>query len=135
MASQFNSLAEFYPYYLSEHQNPTCRTLHYVGSFGVIALIVTLAITGQWQWLWGALLIGYGCAWIGHFKFEHNRPATFKHPFYSFISDWIMLKDWMTGQLTPKLAAAQIRYGNTNAGNGAGNEAIKATSTTAAADQ
>ncbi|WP_298439106.1 DUF962 domain-containing protein [uncultured Ferrimonas sp.] len=112
MSSSFSSYAEFYLYYLSEHQDLTCRRLHYVGSFGVLAILLLLSVSGQWQWLWTVLLMGYGCAWVGHFKFERNKPATFKYPFYSFISDWVMLKDWLTGQLDKKMAIAIERHGH-----------------------
>ncbi|WP_028118065.1 DUF962 domain-containing protein [Ferrimonas senticii] len=110
MASRFGSFAEFYPYYLSEHRDRRCRALHYVGSLGVLVLLAYLVINQLWPWLWTALLVGYGCAWIGHFGFEHNKPATFKHPLYSFLGDWVMLKDWLTGQLPQKLAAALVKY-------------------------
>ena len=50
-------------------------------------------------WLLAALLCGYGFAWVGHFFFEKNRPATFKHPFYSFVGDWVMFKDILTGKI------------------------------------
>jgi hypothetical protein len=42
--------------------------------------------------------MGYGFAWIAHFFIEHNRPATFKYPFYSFAGDWVMLKDFLLGR-------------------------------------
>ena len=102
---RFNSFAEFYPYYLSEHQNPVCRALHYIGSALVIAVLLYALFTQQWLWLWLLPVIGYGFAWVGHFAFEHNRPATFKHPFYSLAADWVMLKDFLTGQLKRKLGA------------------------------
>ena len=44
-------------------------------------------------------VIGYGFAWVGHFFFEHNRPATFTYPFYSFAGDWVMLFQFLTGTL------------------------------------
>ena len=50
-------------------------------------------------WLLAALFCGYGFAWVGHFFFEKNRPATFKHPFYSFAGDWVMFKDILTGKI------------------------------------
>ena len=93
MPKSFSSLSEFYPYYLSEHQNGTCRSLHFFGSLLVIGVVSTCLATQEFQWIWTALLAGYGPAWIGHFVFEKNRPATFKHPFYSFVSDWLMFKD------------------------------------------
>ena len=99
MTSPFNSFRDFYPYYLSEHENPTCRRLHFVGSCVVIAFVVAAIVTLNAWWLLGALFSGYGFAWIGHFFFEHNRPATFKHPFYSFLGDWVMFKDMLTGKV------------------------------------
>lgn len=97
--SQFNSLSEFYPFYLSEHQNLTCRRLHFVGSSLVLGCIAALVLTGQWFWLPTALLCGYGFAWVGHFMFEKNKPASFKQPLYSFVSDWLMYKDILTGKI------------------------------------
>ena len=101
--AKFNSFAEFYPYYLTEHSHPVCRALHYIGSALVIMVLFYALLSGQWQMLWLLPLIGYGFAWVGHFVFEHNRPATFSHPFYSLAADWVMLKDFLTGQLKHKL--------------------------------
>jgi len=58
-----------------------------------------MAWAGAWSYIWVCFIAGYGPAWIGHFFFENNRPATFKHPFYSFASDWIMVKDMVVGKL------------------------------------
>jgi hypothetical protein len=101
--SGFRSFSEFYPYYLSEHQNPVCRLLHFIGSTLVLVILVTLVVTGLWGYWWLMLLAGYGFAWVGHFTFEHNKPATFKYPFYSLAADWVMYKDFLTGQLEQKL--------------------------------
>lgn len=97
--THFNSFAEFYPYYLAEHENSTCRRLHLVGSLLVIALLSYSLITAQYVLLWGIPVVGYGFAWVGHFFFEHNKPATFRHPVYSFIGDWVMAKDLLTGKI------------------------------------
>ena len=97
--SRFASFREFYPYYLSEHANTACRRLHFAGSTLVLACAAMgLATRNPW-WVLYALLCGYGCAWIGHFFFEHNKPATFRHPFYSFLGDWVMYKDILTGKV------------------------------------
>ncbi len=98
-ATRFTSFAEFYPYYLQEHSNPTCRRLHYVGSLLVLALLGHVLLSQQWAWLWALPLLGYGFAWVGHFVFEKNKPATFKYPLYSFMGDWVMLKDAFTGRI------------------------------------
>lgn len=99
MAREFESFADFYPYYLEEHSNPRCRGLHYTGSLLIVALTVYILAFRAWPLLWLVPVIGYGFAWIGHFFFERNRPATFKYPVYSLIGDWVMLKDFLTGQL------------------------------------
>jgi len=97
--SQFASFSEFYPFYLSEHSNLTCRRLHFVGTSLVIGCLLMLAMSRNPYWILAALLCGYGFAWVGHFFFEKNRPATFKYPFYSFISDWVMYKDILIGKI------------------------------------
>jgi hypothetical protein len=95
----FRSFREFYPFYLSEHRHPTCRRLHFIGSALVLGCLALAVATRNGWWLTAALLAGYGCAWAGHFFFEHNRPATFTHPIYSFIGDWVMFKDILTGKI------------------------------------
>ncbi|ASM50277.1 hypothetical protein PESP_a2284 [Pseudoalteromonas espejiana DSM 9414] len=95
----FNSFKAFYPYYLKEHRNVTCRRLHFVGSTLVLVVIAIALFKQLYGLLWLLPLIGYGFAWIGHFFFEKNRPATFKHPFYSLCGDWVMYKDILTGKI------------------------------------
>jgi hypothetical protein len=99
MASRFASFSEFYPFYLSEHSNRTSRRLHFIGSWGVLILLAWAILGGRPWLLLGALLCGYGFAWVGHFFFEKNRPATFQHPLYSFVGDWVMFKDILTGKI------------------------------------
>lgn len=96
---RFNRFAEFYPYYLQEHSNPVCRRLHFAGSLLVLAILAATLISQQWLWLLGVPLVGYGFAWVGHFFFEHNRPATFRYPFYSLMGDWVMFKDMLIGRV------------------------------------
>lgn len=98
-AKEFASFADFYPYYLSEHRDRTCRRLHFVGSTLSLACLVTLVVTGNAWWLLGALVSGYAFAWVGHFGFEKNRPATFRHPFYSLMGDWVMYADTLRGKI------------------------------------
>ena len=96
----FSSFGEFYPYYLGEHRDRTCRRLHFTGTTGVILCIVMLLASGNAWWLFAALVCGYGAAWVGHFFFEKNRPATFRHPLWSFLGDWMMYKDMLVGRVT-----------------------------------
>jgi hypothetical protein len=99
MSQAFASFSEFYPYYLSEHANTTCRRLHFVGSCIVLGFVAAAVVTLNGWWMLAALFSGYGFAWVGHFFFEKNKPATFKYPFYSFAGDWVMFKDMLTGKI------------------------------------
>jgi hypothetical protein len=93
------SFAEFYPFYLGEHRNRTCRRLHFIGSTLVLVCLAMLLATGRPQYVLYALLCGYGFAWIGHFVFEKNKPASFKRPLYSLMGDWVMYKDIWSGKI------------------------------------
>jgi len=95
----YRNFAEFYPFYLNEHRNRTCRRLHFIGSSLVLAVIVWVAVSGNLRWLLALPVIGYGFAWVGHFGYEKNRPATFRHPLYSLMGDWVMFKDMLTGRI------------------------------------
>lgn len=97
--SRYESFEDFYPFYLSQHANLTCRRLHLVGSVLVLTLLGLVVLTEQWAWLLALPLLGYGFAWVGHYVFERNRPATFDYPLYSFMGDWLMLWQSLTGQL------------------------------------
>jgi len=99
MKKDFKIFSEFYPFYLNEHRNLICRRLHFVGSSLVLLVIVYSMYTTRWSLLWLTPIMGYGFAWTGHYFFEKNRPATFIYPFYSFIGDWVMFKDILTGKI------------------------------------
>ncbi|MCH9692089.1 MAG: DUF962 domain-containing protein [Gammaproteobacteria bacterium] len=96
---KFNSFSEFYPFYLQQHRNLICRRLHFVGTLLVFAIAIGVLITGQWLYLLALPVVGYGCAWVGHFFFEHNRPATFQYPFYSLWGDFVLFKDMLLGRV------------------------------------
>lgn len=95
---RYASFRDFYPFYIHEHSNRTCRRIHVVGSTLVIAVFVGFLLTMNPWWLLGMPLIGYGAAWVGHFFFEKNRPATFKYPLWSLMGDWRMWYETVTGQ-------------------------------------
>jgi hypothetical protein len=96
---KFTTFAEFYPFYLGEHQHPVCRTLHFIGTSLGLACFLIFARTGRWQLVVAGLLIGYAFAWLGHFGFEKNKPASFKQPLYSFMGDWKMWWQLLTRQI------------------------------------
>lgn len=96
---RFGSFDSFYPFYLSEHRDPTCRKLHFLGTFLVLFSLVYLAGTKAWGLVWIVPVLGYGFAWAGHFFFEKNRPATFQYPLWSLMGDFRMFYEILTGRL------------------------------------
>jgi hypothetical protein len=97
---RFASFAEFYPFYLGEHADRTCRRLHFVGtSLALFCLIAFVMSGGAPSWLLCALGVGYAFAWVGHFFFEKNRPATFSYPIYSLMGDFAMWWDILRGRI------------------------------------
>ena len=98
-AQRFASFDEFYPFYLREHSSRVSRRLHVIGTTLAILLAVAALVTREWALLWGVPIAGYAFAWTGHFFFEKNSPATFRHPLYSLRGDFRMLRDVLTGRL------------------------------------
>lgn len=99
MSARFASFREFYPFYLSEHRNAACRRLHFAGSAIVLVLLALAFVMRAWWLLALVPVAGYGFAWVGHFGFEKNRPATFSHPAWSLAGDWVMFWQLLTGKI------------------------------------
>jgi hypothetical protein len=104
--SEMKSFAEFWPFYVCEHSRAGTRALHAAGTLTGTALLVGLAATGRWRWFPLALVPGYAAAWAAHFLVEHNRPATFKHPLWSFIGDYKMVALMLAGRMDEEVARA-----------------------------
>jgi hypothetical protein len=94
---EYKSFKEFYPFYLSQHQNPLCRKLHFIGTSLVCVFIVIALITMNPYWLIAIPFLGYGFAWVGHYFYEKNTPATFQYPFYSLMGDFVLFKEMLLG--------------------------------------
>lgn len=103
---RYASFDEFWPFYVREHLDPRSRALHVVGSMLVLVALVLGIVASPW-WLLAMPVIGYGFAWIGHFVFERNRPATFSYPLWSFMGDWKMFWLTITGRMAAELRRAQ----------------------------
>ena len=90
----YNAFWEFYPFYLSQHQNSICRLLHFIGT-SIILLLLVFYVKKISDLIF-IPLAGYGFAWVGHFVFEKNKPATFQYPLYSLMGDFVMFWDILT---------------------------------------
>ncbi len=98
MAREYKSFKEFYPYYLTEHQHPVSRKLHFTGTGILFVILAWALITQTWWALILIPIVGYGFAWVGHFFFEKNKPATFKYPLWSLTSDFKLFFDIIFGR-------------------------------------
>jgi len=95
----YKSFEEFYPFYLTEHSNPVNRSLHFGATTVVIVFALYIFLTQSWSKLIFLPLCGYGPAWVGHFFFEKNRPATFTYPRWSLFGDFVMWYQIVTGKI------------------------------------
>ena len=96
---RIETYAEFWDFYVTEHAQPLTRYLHFVGTMlGTVALVWVIR-GGNWLFLPLPLVIGYAFAWISHFYVEKNKPATFKYPFWSYISDYKMVFYMLIGRM------------------------------------
>ena len=97
--TRFSSFTEFYLFYLGEHRNATCRALHFIGTSVALSLLILALVTSTLWLIAVAVVQGYAWAWVGHFGFEKNKPASFKQPLYSFMGDWVMWFQLLTGKI------------------------------------
>lgn len=102
-SNRIATYSDFFPFYLGEHRNRVARGLHYFGTTFSAAILLYALLEGAWSLIPLAFVAGYGPAWIGHFFFEKNRPATFTYPLWSLRGDYHMFFLWVTGQLKRRL--------------------------------
>ena len=96
---RIETYAEFWDFYVREHSEPLTRLLHFAGTSLSLVLLVWSIKNETYRFLPLCLVIGYGFAWFSHFVVEKNKPATFKYPFWSFISDYKMMFYMLTGKM------------------------------------
>ncbi len=107
MPRAIQTYAEFWPFYLGEHSKPLTRAIHLAGTGLGLALLLAAALLGNWWLLLAAVVTGYAFAWLAHFLVEHNRPATFAYPLWSFASDWKMFGLFAVGKLEAEVRRYQ----------------------------
>jgi hypothetical protein len=117
MDSRYPTFDAFWPFYLSQHSNRTCRGLHFFGTSLALIWLIYCGICFRLSWIPIGFFFGYGPAWIGHFAFERNRPATFTYPRWSFLADFKMLFLFFTGKLDQELQRYSIQETKLKSGN------------------
>ncbi len=115
---RYETLESFWPFYLNEHSDPVNRRLHVIGTTISVLWVAGCLLTGRWRWIPLALVPGYAFAWVGHFMFQKNRPATFKYPGKSLASDFVMWRHALAGTLDEELARHGVSPAPTGASNG-----------------
>ena len=106
---RLTTFEEFWPFYVSQHRRASTRALHFAGTTMVLAsLAAGVLVAPPYALL--AFVLGYGPAWIGHFFFEKNRPATFTHPLWSLRGDLRMYGLMLTGRMAPEVDRALQAY-------------------------
>ena len=103
MEKRIKTYAEFWDFYVREHSRPATRLLHFAGTSLAILWMIWFVWHGKWYYIPLALVIGYGFAWAAHFFVEKNKPATFKYPLWSFISDYKMMWLMATGRMNAEV--------------------------------
>jgi hypothetical protein len=103
---------EFWPYYVSQHRDPTCRALHFVGTTLAMGLVAAAPVMPPA--LLAAPVVGYGLSWIGHFAFERNKPASWhsaQHLWWSFRGDLRMWRFIATRMMAAEIERIDDVYG------------------------
>ena len=107
-APRIESYHEFWPFYLQQHAKHDTRLWHIVGTGASSVLLVASLISFSYELFFAAVAVGYGPAWLAHLAIEKNRPATFRYPVWSLVSDYRMMAAWLTGRLDRELAEAGV---------------------------
>ncbi|HQX55328.1 MAG TPA: DUF962 domain-containing protein [Pyrinomonadaceae bacterium] len=103
MDRPINDYSEFWDFYVSEHSLPMTRALHFSGTSLGIALMIFFVATGRWYFFPAFFVVGYGFAWFAHFVIEKNKPASFRFPLWSFISDFKMIWFMISGRMAAEV--------------------------------
>lgn len=102
------SFEEFWPYYLEAHSSHKTRSSHVFGTLLGVAIAATGFAYGEPLLALAAIGVAYGIAWVSHFVFEKNMPATFSNPLWSLRGDVRMVKLALTGRLENEIARFEV---------------------------
>lgn len=101
--SSETSFASFWPEYVRAHSHPGTRAIHLAGTLAGWALLIAAIALRHWWWIVLALIVSYALAWVSHFFVEHNRPATFEHPLFSWWADQKMVALMLAGKMNAEV--------------------------------
>ena len=116
--ANYRSFAEFWPFYVLEHSKPGTRKLHFIGTTLLFVNLLAIPFTGSLWFLLAGIVAAYGCAWIGHFVIEKNRPATFQYPFLSLLGDFKMYGMMLSGKMDREVETFRTTIPSATSGSG-----------------
>ena len=99
MAKRFESFREFYPVYLAMHSHRVNRLLHVAGNIIALAVLAWALVGRHWVALLVVPVVANGLAWIGHYRFQRNRPGVLSYPIYGMLGSWAMTRDVLLGRI------------------------------------
>lgn len=103
MRKAYKDFEAFWPFYVREHSKKGTRALHFVGTSSLFAFLAAAILNRSASFFIAGIVAAYGCAWIGHFLIEKNRPATFQYPLFSLLGDFKMYGLMLTGRMEKEL--------------------------------
>jgi hypothetical protein len=105
--------AEFWPLYVVAHSQPLTRAFHSVGTLAGWAILIAAIVLRRPWLIVAAFVVPYALAWFSHFFVEHNRPASFGHPLWSWLADQKMVAMILAGRMGKELERCSAMQGST----------------------
>jgi hypothetical protein len=109
MDPRFDSLDDFWPYYVAQHLKAATRKLHFAGTTCGLACLLLALLARDARWLAAGLFLSYGLAWLGHFFIEKNAPATFRYPLLSLRADFRLYRLMAAGRMESEIVRIKDR--------------------------
>jgi hypothetical protein len=97
------TFAEFWNFYVLAHQQLATRIFHTIGTLGGWSLLAAAIVLRNSWYVLAAVVLPYAFAWFSHFFVEHNRPATFGHPWWSWLADQKMVAMVLAGKMSDEV--------------------------------
>jgi len=97
------SFADFWPHYVLAHRHPATRLVHFFGTALGWSLLLAGVVLRDWRLVVAAPIVPYPIVWFSHFFIEHNKPATFGHPGWSWLADQKMVGMMLAGRMSAEV--------------------------------
>jgi len=110
--SQAETFTEFWSFYVLAHQQLATRIFHTIGTLSGWSLLAAAIILRRPWLVLAVIVVPYAFAWFSHFFVEHNRPATFGHPLWSWLADQKMVAMVLAGKMGGEVKRCMANQSN-----------------------